>query len=258
MNTVHHLSLHRTVSLYGESSTTMLRLIITSVLVYLVWSQKKDCVPMKMLQRKLCQAMESGQVVLKMKVRKDLTNSPEDNHRYSMKIIRKVNKEDHIIRLQQYSTSGNGILRCKSCVIEIPRECNLDVGAKYLVTASYQTDKALLIAGCDDVIEWADLSNFQRGRLLGHGYSCNTEICYDDCIDDERCKKDAEPVACQLNRDNFDCYDKYAECSTNQDSSNGDWNMLTPEFNSCLLLDNSDPFPTNPPNSSNSTNVTST
>lgn len=44
------------------------------------------------------------------------------------------------------------------------------------LVASYQTDKALLIAGCDDVIEWADLSNFQRGRLLGHGYSCNTEV----------------------------------------------------------------------------------
>lgn len=241
----------------------MLRLIITSVLLYLVWSQKKDCVPMKMLQRKLCLAIEAGQVVLKMKVLKDLTNSPEDNHRYSMNIIRKVNKlskEDHTLRLQQYSTSGNDILRCKSCIIEIPRECNLDVGAKYLVTASYQTDKALLIAGCDDFMEWADLSHFQRGRLLGHGYSCNTEICYDDCTDDERCRRNAEPVVCQLNRDDFDCYDKYAECSSNQDSSNGEWNMLTSEFNSCRLLDNSvvNPFPTNPPNSSNSTNVTAT
>lgn len=97
---------------------------------------------MKMLQRKLCLAIEAGQVgncsfnfvfyylniiqyyliqfpsctvlvnvnnffantsyyffsiVLKMKVLKDLTNSPEDNHRYSMNIIRKVNKvSEHV------------------------------------------------------------------------------------------------------------------------------------------------------------------
>lgn len=33
-----------------------------------------------------------------MKVMKDLTNSPDDNHRYSMNIIRKVNKvSEHVV-----------------------------------------------------------------------------------------------------------------------------------------------------------------
>ena len=44
------------------------------------------------------------------------------------------------------------------------------------VAALHETPAGVLEAGCDEMTEWADLSNFQRGRLLGHGYSCNVEV----------------------------------------------------------------------------------
>lgn len=44
------------------------------------------------------------------------------------------------------------------------------------VAALHETSAGVLEAGCDEMTEWAELSNFQRGRLLGHGYSCNVEV----------------------------------------------------------------------------------
>ena len=44
------------------------------------------------------------------------------------------------------------------------------------VSALHETPAGVLEAGCDEMTEWAELSNFQRGRLLGHGYSCNVEV----------------------------------------------------------------------------------
>lgn len=44
------------------------------------------------------------------------------------------------------------------------------------VAALHETPAGVLEAGCDEITEWAELSNFQRGRLLGHGYSCNVEV----------------------------------------------------------------------------------
>ena len=84
------------------------------------------------------------------------------------------------------------------------------------------------------------------------------QICYDDCKDTKGCGTDDTPSACRLKRDDSDCYDKYAECAPKENSSDGEWNTLTSEFNSCLQLDSSvpDPFLDNP--SSNSTNVTVT
>ena len=44
------------------------------------------------------------------------------------------------------------------------------------VAVLHETPAGVLEAGCDEMTEWAELSNFQRGRLLGHGYSCNVEV----------------------------------------------------------------------------------
>ncbi|XP_062616497.1 uncharacterized protein LOC134278194 [Saccostrea cucullata] len=140
--------------------------------------------------------------------------------------------------------------------VEIPRECMLTLNKKYILIAKYDRNSENIHVDCNDILDWESLSGFQKGRLRRGGYSCGIEICINDCVDNEGCASTHVPLACRMEKEEENCYDKYAECKPNVETSSGDWEMQDKVFSSCQQLENPIPVFVDPSGSGNGTEPT--